>query len=75
MYSTRSKRFALAASALLLLSSCATPRIAPPSDYCSPIKGDMLVCNTKNVTFPKMGEYLCFEAKDLEPYFNQCGER
>jgi hypothetical protein len=74
MCSRSSKAFALIASALLILS-CASPRIQLPSEYCTPMAGDKLVCNARTVKFPESNGYLCFKPADVEPFFNQCGER
>jgi hypothetical protein len=72
MLSTSLKAFGLIASVLLLIS-CASPKIAQPTEYCSPMRGDKLVCNSKTIIHPEAGGMLCFYPHEIEPFLNRCG--
>jgi hypothetical protein len=75
VYSMRFTRFALLASSLILLSACAGGKITMPSEYCSPMRGDKLVCNVKTYGFPDAGGFMCFRPEEIEPFLERYGER
>jgi hypothetical protein len=74
VYSTRLRLCALASS-ILRLSSCSAPKIAMPTEYCSPVRGDKMVCNSKSLTFPDAGGMMCFFPHEIEPFLERCGAK